>query len=368
MMPDLLLFQSVLLQVTGNACVTSGLKACLAQVYLPWFGFSALAAVAVLIVLAFIYGISPLIGRSDMRAWVKVKIYDVILSLILILIFLYVAGLIYNTNVNGFKSNDLVSPSCQPALTNIYSLSVCDMYQFNLYAADLNSAMYYFTLASGTLQSTGNISWNFTGTGGVTSFSLRTTVQLLPKDIGFKYLGTAIDLIYGFVLANDVQLIILSASALIFAIFMSLGLVARIFGITRTFGGAMIAFALGLGLLYPLLVSINYGFIDYGLSNVATSAGWSGAMGVGLAFGPGLLGHIAGRSIVGIIARIASVATVVGFGNFISEPAFIYAGLTWIGLTFMPLITLVIVDVFIVDFSQAIGERMSLLSMLERIL
>jgi hypothetical protein len=45
-----------------------------------------------------------------------------------------------------------------------------------------------------------------------------------------------------------------------------------------------------------------------------------------------------------------------------------YLGLIIIGLVFVPLLNFIIVDTFIIDFSQAIGERMDFLSMLTGIL
>ncbi len=367
----LTIFHGFLFSVAGNLC-TSNLAGCLSSVYLPWFGIAAFAAVGVIAVLAVIYGISPFVGRSDIRTWVKIKIYDVMLSLVLIMVFTYVASIVYTFPVSAFSGADLVSPACAGS-PNIYALSICDMYQFNLYTYDMNIAIYWFVMASGALQSSLQVKFDLgtpaLGVGG------EVPIFLLPKDLGFKYLGTTIDIIYGFVLANDVQLILLSSSALVFAILMSLGLVARIFGVTRTFGGAMIAFAVGIGIIYPLLVSVNYGFLDYGMSNVAASAGWDVAgLSAGL-FGPGILGALTGPttgfaafSWPALGARALSLGTAYAFDSVVPQAVFIYSGLDWIGLTFMPLVTLVIVDVFIIDFSQAIGERMSLLSMLERIL
>ncbi len=360
-----------LFAVAGNAC-TSNLAGCLSSIYLPWFGIAALAAVGVIAVLAVIYGMSPFVGRSDIRTWVKIKIYDVMLSLVLIMVFAYFANLIYTFPAGAFSGADLVSPACASS-PNIYALSVCDMYQFNLYTEDMNIAIYWFVMASGALQSTLDLKFTFgSQTFGVSGGA---PILLLPKDIGFKYLGTTIDIIYGFVLANDVQLVLLSSSALVFSILMSLGLIARIFGVTRTFGGAMIAFAIGIGIIYPILVSINYGFLDYGMSSVAASAGWDVAGLTAGLFGPGIVGALTGPvggfslfSLPALAARAISLGAAVTFDAIVPQAVFIYSGLDWIGLTFIPLVTLVIVDVFIIDFSQAIGERMSLLSMLERIL
>lgn len=305
-----------------NGCA-AGLAGCMSSVFLPWFAFAGIAALAVLAVLAVIYGISPFVGRSDVRTWARVKIYDVMLSLVLIFAFTWAAGTIYSFNVKGFQDVGLVAPPCSASLANIYSLSVCNMYLFNEYTADFNSFVYYFLLASGTLQSTANINFNYKSLSpSGFQFGTGTNLDLYPKDIGFKYLGGAIDLIYAFVLANDVQLIILSSSALLFSILMALGLIARIFGVTRTFGGAMIAFAIGIGLIYPLLVSMNYGFLNYGLYNTASGAGWNFGQGLGILYVPNLAGALSGSSWVGIILRGISLGALYSttIHDFISVP------------------------------------------------
>ncbi len=368
---------SMLAVALRNSCVSS-LQGCLASIYTPWFAAAGLFALFVLVVLAMIYGISPLVGRSDMRAWTKIKIYDTLFSLVLIMIFGYATNLIYSIPVGIFSQAQLVSPLCSSS-PNIYALSICDMYQFNAYTADTNAGLYYLLLSYGALQSVIHIgvSYGNIGVSQVTgqgvgapsgSISLDSNLMLLPKDLGFKYLGHAIDIVYGFVLTNYIELILLSSSAIIFTILMTLGLIARIFGVTRTFGGAMIAFALGLGVIFPLITSIAYGFVDYGMYQTAQQAGLHQIIIGGLLFGPGLLSSLTGSTALGLIFRLATIGAALTMGNLITGPLFIYVGLNWIGLTFMPLIVFITVDVFIIDFSQAIGERMSFLSMLTRIL
>lgn len=386
----------LLLQTTTNSC-TSGLASCLSTIYLPWFAFAGLAAIAVIAVLAVMYGISGFIGRSDIRTWVRVKIYDVVVSLVFIMIFVSIAAMLYNFNVGGLTNVQLVPPQCQSGSSsnilgsnvdptqNIFAMAICDMYTFNTYTAEMNTAQYYMTLTLGALQPRLQIglSGSTTQSGVAVGISTGTTsyITLIPAETAFKYLGTGVDLIYSFVLANDVQLLLLSAAPLVFAILVSLGLIARVFGVTRTFGGAMIAFGVGLGFLYPVLVSLTYGFINYGISQVYSSAASSlatyGIINIGTSVGLPLAGAGALASgafpaskWITLLASLGSTTfnAATAFYTFLPEPIFVFAGLVWVGLTFIPLIVLVLVDVFIIDFSQAIGERMDLLSMLIRIL
>ena len=71
------------------------------------------------------------------------------------------------------------------------------------------------------------------GVLGVTGSFSAGPVELLPAMTSYKYLGVVLDALYSAVLLNQIQLILLSSSALLFSIFMVIGLIARAFSITR---------------------------------------------------------------------------------------------------------------------------------------
>ena len=304
-------------------------------------------------------------GRSDITVWTRVKIYDVLLSIVLIIAFAYAANIIYNLPLGYLNTNmGIVPTECLGSMYNIYSLSVCDMSTFNYFTGRLNLEQYYLMLIMGTIQPSLGVSISYPSFfGSIFSGKLSAEISFISADISYKYLGTFVDAIYVFVLGNDLQLIILSSAAVIFAILMSLGLIARIFGISRTFGGAMIAFALGIGILYPILTIIDYGFINVAVDKVYPAS---------ISFMLSLL--IPGVATGGLTSVLYGAIVYFNYllGNNIAAilPTYLFAyvGIIWIGLTLIPLINLVIVDVFIIDFSQAIGERMDLLSLLIRIL
>ncbi len=358
------LFNPSILQIVTPAgnCQAVNLYSCFQPMYLAWFSVAAVAAVGILAILAVVYAIFKLMGRNDISVWTRVKIYDVIFSLILIIAFAYAANIIYTTPLGFLNTNlGIVPNECMGSMYNIYSLSVCDMSTFNSFTGRLDFEQYFFLLIMGTVQPVLHLEVKFPFIGF--SGKLGSDLTFIDNSVSYKYLGSGVDAIYGFVLANDLQLIILSSAAVLFAILMSLGLVARIFGISRTFGGAMIAFALGIGLLYPILTIVNYGFINVGIDN---------------AYPPSIqfisnifLANVAfGKAVTPLYAAGVYLTYLLG-GNLASVlPIYlmVYLGMVWIGLTLVPLINLVIVDVFIIDFSQAIGERMDLLSLLVRIL
>ena len=361
------IIQLYILQIVtpGGNCIATNLYSCFQPMYTAWFSIAGIAAVAVLGILILIYSLFRFTGRSDITVWTRVKIYDVLLSIVLIIAFAYAANIIYNLPLGYLNTNmGIVPTECLGSMYNIYSLSVCDMSTFNYFTGRLNLEQYYLMLIMGTIQPSLGVSISYPSFfGSIFSGKLSAEISFISADISYKYLGTFVDAIYVFVLGNDLQLIILSSAAVIFAILMSLGLIARIFGISRTFGGAMIAFALGIGILYPILTIIDYGFINVAVDKVYPAS---------ISFMLSLL--IPGVATGGLTSVLYGAIVYFNYllGNNIAAilPTYLFAyvGIIWIGLTLIPLINLVIVDVFIIDFSQAIGERMDLLSLLIRIL
>ncbi len=334
--------------------------------YLAWFPVVILAVLAIISILSMVYTLSPLIGRTDIRIWARVKAYELLLSIALVLVFASFSTLLCSINPTPLlRQFNLLPGTCRNS-SNLYAVSVCDMYQFNNYAAAFNEHFFLLQLVI-SLQPALYVNLNpfvFTGGIGVSTALSAGPLELFPVMTSYKYLGVVLDALYSAVLLNQIQLLLLSSSALLFAIFMAIGLIARAFGVTRTFGGAMIAFAIGIGFVYPLLVSITYGFIDYGMYELQVST----------------ISTLVQLSPVVIIYNIIPIIIGAIFGNNpivraitnTFPPSFIpsvfnYIGLISLGLIIVPLINFVIVDTFITDFSRAVGERMDFLSLLTRL-
>lgn len=381
-----------LLSLDANSCVAS-ISSFLTAPYTAWFPVAVLAVLAITGVVAILYVLSPLVGRNDIRAWARVKIYDLFFSIVLILVFAAFSTMLCATPVlDLYKSvglittqptgrvNTLPSGVTDPCYNtqidpNLYRLAICDMYQFNAYDADFNHYFYFFLLVNALLPSL-SINYGAVSGGGrglPLGIALGTgPIDIFPANTVFKYLGNMLALIYGFVLLNNIQVILLSASALLFAILMAIGLIARAFGITRTFGGAMIALAMGLGFIYPLLISVTYGFLDYGLQQAVSIRGhgllqYTSVIGV-LSPVVTILSFIAGLlSSSKFCTDIVGHGCLLSYGKVLPEWLFLYLGFIMMGLVLMPLINFIVVDTFIIDFSQAVGERMDFLSLLTRI-
>ncbi len=382
-----------------------------------WASVALMAVFAMIAVLACIYLIAPLAGSNELRTWVKVKIYDLLASIFLIIIFAAFATMLYTVNPEPILYNLKLLPNSCVGMTDLYGIGVCDIHQFNMFTIELNNMLFYtleafsfqpeFTVnigqasvskASTTGSTTGAAASAGEGAAGAAASagegaagaaasagegaaasaagdaeggSLLGAIglsagplALIPQYTSFKYLSGALDVFFAVEMLNEVQLIVLSSSVVIFAIFMALGLIARSFGVTRTFGGAMIAFALGIGFVYPLMTSLTYGFIDYGMQNTLYT-GWLTAGAAALT--PYVM--------VGTLILDWSIGNIgpLNIGQWIIQnipgvqQLFIFVGLSAMGLVFVPIINFVIVDTFIVDFSQAVGERMDFMSLLTNI-
>ncbi len=410
----------------------------------PYIIGTALAMVGVMLVitvLAILYMLSPAFGNNQLRPWIRTKIYDELASIVFIFIFLAFGALVATLPVQGsLNAAGLTNSECTSAINNppashpgqtvsydnLYFVSLCDVYQFNSDVALLSESTFYVAsivsldpvininlpkgggtailptvvggggggagapVAIGQFQNPTDAdagpgpiptgSWLGGNVGLVLSF------DLMPIQPVFHYFVPLLNTLYLFFVLSQVQLLLISASGLIYAVLMAVGLVARSFGITRTFGGAMIAFALGIGVIYPLMTAITYGFMTHAIDGARTDFACAFSFGLSQNFGinscPAPYNHS------GVVSNMLNLIVTWGVGTFAAAggvggivfansilPLFIplfrayviFGGLISIGLAFIPLLSLTVVDVFIVDFSQAIGERMDFLSLLTRL-
>jgi len=304
------------------------------QVWLPLGMIIAFMIIGVAVV---VYMIGTAMKYQYAIAWAKTQIYEVSLSIILLAIFSFFVFVFFINPQSSYASLGLVPDSCQYA-NNIYELATCDLGTFtqattNMFTIVFDAAIFAANSEgfSTTVASFGQQNLNF---------SVRLD-SVFPTSFD-KLLGMAFSALLTMILINNIQLIILSSSLLFLSFFLTLGLVARIFGVTRTFGGAMIALGLGFGLIYPILVTISYGFISAQLElpQLALSA----------------------ACISPIVYTMLSIAGTTGcsMGNIIVD-----LGLLIAGLTFIPAINFLIVNAFITDFSRAIGEQITFTTMIE---
>ena len=334
-----------------------------------WFPIVLLGVLVVISVVAIIYALGPLLGRNDIKIWARAKIYDALVTIVLAIIFLSFSTALYSTDPTSlYSAIGIIPKSCiypssiSQSPTNLYSISLCDIYTFNQNVASFSTSVFWMSVL---LDFTPSISGSFP-TGSVTPINARSygtgisySVSLLPIVLVHQYIVPFMTAYFVAVLASQVLQVLLSAAMLIFSVFLILGLLARSFGVTKSFGGSMIAFGLGLGFVYPLVVSISYGFLNVVIENVGNAA-----FGIGSLSGLSLFIF---NAVPLLISSVFSGSLLNGIETLFT-PVIFYSGFIAAGLLIIPLLNLVIVDAFISDFSRSIGERMDLFSILTRII
>lgn len=306
-----------------------------------WIPFAIIAVFTVILVAAIVYMLSGIIRSENAKQWARFQIYEALLSLILIIAFGSLIFLFFLSPQTVYGKLNIVPSGCTGA-TQLFTLASCDVAQFNNGAfafAQYSFIVSYLTvfppppeLTYYPLPEDENVYFKLTPS----SFVPSDTGQILS----FFYSAIMFALIF-----NQVQLIMLSGAVLFLSVFLSIGLIARTFGFARTFAGAMIAFGLGIGILYPLMVSLTYGYIDVNANVtclqtfVCSTIGTAGVM----------MQLIINPASVSLSQNLGT-----GVGNLMVEIGYIV-----VGLTLIPLLNVVIVDAFIIDFSKAVGEKMS---------
>lgn len=301
-------------------------------------GLVAIIVLVVIAIAAMVYILANVINSQNAKNWAKIQIYEALLSVLLIIIFISLFYLFLINPKPAYKSIDLLPSSCDTnSINTLFNLSACDIGTFS------NTAMGYFALFSIIGISGGEAPGVEFEYAPIMGLNVKASLESVMPDGMEGMIGTIMSGLLFFLVLNNLQLILVSGSILFLTFFLTLGLVARLFGITRTFGGAMIAFGIGLGIVFPILISLTYGFIDY--NAVSSTAALN------------LLPTVIPDFI--LFAISGSTATL-----FLPPTLLLGLGYVVAGLTFIPFINFIILDAFIVDFSKAVGEKMSFMALL----
>lgn len=314
-----------------------------------WLGIAAAGVLLVIAAAAMVYILGGLIGSPDSRAWAKSQVIEGAVSMVLLLIFAFFIYLFYINPVPAFNQAGLVPGGCttMPSST-VFSLAACDMFYFNQNAFSEAETLFVMAYFSGTTPGIIiKVRLPPPSLSGVSvSTSLDDFVPVAEEDM----ISAAFSGVFFALTLNQLQSLLLGGALLWLSLFLTIGLVARCFGFTRTFGGTLIALGLGLGLVYPLMVSIVYGFINVHIGNVNVAANIYYLIEIFItSLIPALL---AGQ--FGVISL-----PVVFSSSFFTQLAYVIAG-----LTFMPFLLFTILDAFITDFSKAIGTEIDFMSLM----
>ncbi len=315
-----------------------------------WEPIALIAVLIIIAISAFIYMLSRFMFNTRIEAWAKMQMYEAFLSFIILLIFVWISSLFFLNPMPAFSSAHLLPSQCSNAKVvpkTLFQLSACDLSVFNNDAETYFQVFYwgetFLSFSPGinaSIQSS-TISKAKLGDLGVSS----SISSVFPKSDA-EFITLFFESIVFMLILNQIQLMLISSALLFLSLFLVIGLIARIFGVTRGFGGAMIALGIGLGLVYPLLTAITYGFITTQIGTLSAIA---------------LISQFIG-GITGILSTV--IVSTVTPAIFISGKFALNLGYIIGGLTFMPFLNFLILDAFIIDFSSAMGERMEFMSLL----
>ena len=312
----------------------------------PWVPIATVAVLAIMTIAGIVYALSGTIASTNARNWSRVQIYEALLSLVLIAIFGAFSYMFFINPQGAFGALNL-GPSTAATLqcnqaADVFQLASCDLAQFNMATFKLANVWYDMAFLVSLMPSLRIEFSPLPAVAGISAgFSTAIIPLIDPPLLIFAFAGTLTVM-----LLQVIQLILISSSLLFLSLFMSLGLIARTFGFSRSFGGAMIAFGLGLGLIYPLLICITYGYVDvHAHVDCLASSACQTLFSTTAIF----------RAVFGLMLETNSSTM---------APFYTQLGYLLAGLTFIPFLNFIILDAFIIDFSQAIGERMDFMALL----
>jgi len=325
--------------------------------YTAWFPITLVAATLIIVILAVVYLLAPLVGRDDIKRNINIMIYQTLFSIVLILAFGMFATWLCSFNAESLLQSlnlNLVT-SIAPKNANLYETALYDLYWFTNYGALANTNFFlplvYYLLNIGPQLS---LEINFIPGVQTLGFSAKASFSL--SNVLGSYIGYINDAISWLFIVNDLQFIIISAAPIIFAIFVSMGLIARIFGFSRSFGGSLIALGVGIGFVYPLMVSITYGFINVAYSQlIANMLPNVAANAFGTSIQSALVSLLTGKALPNAI--LSTIYDIINIAGFTATASLI-----------LPLLNFIVVNTFVLDFSQAFGERLDFMSLLTSII
>lgn len=366
---------------------TSSITSFLGAPSMVWFPIVTIAVVLILTVLGLVYVLGPLIGRNELSTWARGKAYDEVIAIVLIVMFLaFSAALCTVQPASAYQSMGLLPTECaQGAMVNnqtvpnsFYGIASCEIFTFNQNLFTFGNALFALgaivslspVISVGSVQGTGP-------EGTLVGKGISDSIQFVPVYPVHTYIIPALDAVFALVIASQILQIIIVASSFLFSILMVIGLMARAFGITKTFGGAMIALAMGVGFVYPLMTTITYGFLNVAVDKVPSTT----LPGIGTLppLGQLLTYWLSGSVLANFVTHLvsaesctqgSSVCFAQVLGVFLQPLGgiMLYVGIIFLGIALIPFMNLIIVDTFVIDFSRTIGERIDFLSLLTRIL
>jgi hypothetical protein len=323
----------------------------------------------------FSYSFGKILNIGSIKAWAKDQIYESLLSLFIGLLAIFILeNFFLNQNFNSVLSSAKLLPEKCADKTDLFEIDECELKLFlnkisdflwNVFSIDLlfNAlSNFYVQLKLSFLE------------------TIYTTVKLPLLAFLFNDLSDAIGTMYltlliAFIL-NSFQIYLLKVAPYLFLFLFPAGVVLRSFGLTRKIGGSLIAISVGFSLLFPILVAVGYGYIlsNYKLIFIESLAQdfeslWIYLTGNTISLIASWFNLSVLSTITLILSYIPSVISLITigvlplfFGNFNFIAPII------LGLLIVPYIIFDVLENFIRGFSSQIGQPVSVIGWIGRLL
>ena len=164
-------------------------------------GLAIIVVLVVITISAFIYIIASVINSSNAKNWAKIQVYEALLSIMLLLIFL---GLFYLFLINPspyYNSVGLLPSECStPSINTLFNLSACDIGTFS------NNALGYFDLVSLIGVASGSSPGIKFGFEPIEGFGVSSQLTSVMPDGLEGMLGSGLSALIFFLVLNNLHL------------------------------------------------------------------------------------------------------------------------------------------------------------------
>jgi len=215
-----------------------------------WQGLIYMGVTMIFLVSGFVYMLSSLVRHRGLMKWSQDQFYEGVATLVLAFFAMSLVGFACSTDVTLL---DVDCPEGDVKKCNTFY--VADSF-LNTFRDKINTFfweafalnMFLSALASTTI-----------------SFAVSSLGPTISIGQGLSFftsqLTTGLTLVVGMQLITTMQILLLKISSRLFGFLLPAGILLRSFGITRGFGGSLIAIALGFYLIYPLAIVLSYGMV-----------------------------------------------------------------------------------------------------------
>lgn len=329
-----------------DACMSGAVTGDFTSLLDSWQGVLALAVLVTFLFSAMVFMVSGLFAHRGLIVWSRNQMYEGFATLVLAILAVSIVGVICSVDVGIFSAQcvdtSLVPGYYDDAVVN-GSCNFYDVAQFYLQAFSnlITNGFYFVLLLNLTFSAIASVTLSLAPNGIGPTISIGPGLSTITQG-----LTTAIIAVATAQILTMAQIMVLKIASKLFGVLLVAGILLRGFGLTRGFGGALIALAFGLYFIYPLSVVLVYGTLMNDMTaSVETLAGIES-----IPTNPVEAGVTSPSGDISNGLKDA-IATIVG-------PVCGFVSMLALGVVFAPFIVFIMLVSFVKGLSAILGEEM----------